>query len=137
MSESSVSASGMDSLVKLPEHPIGYLLILLAVITGLIHLTLAMAVINFSQTMGILFGLNGLGYLGGIAVYVSRFWRKEFYIVAALYALATIGAFFYFQGFGIDAFYSQGTLNTMAVVAKLVEAFIVIDAAYLFNESSS
>ena len=130
MSVSNTQAS--DSLVSLPGNPLGYLAILLALVTGVIHLLLAPRVIEFSQTLAILFALNGLGFLGGIAIFITRYWRRELYLVAALYALATVLALFVFQGFGADAFYSQGQLNPMAVISKGAEALLAVVAGFLY-----
>ncbi|MCX2817851.1 hypothetical protein EGH25_00525 [Haladaptatus sp. F3-133] len=128
--------AGEEPLVSTPENPVGYVMVLLAVVTGAIHLLLAVSVISFSTTLGVLFALNGIGFFGGTAVYFTRFWRRELYVVAALYALATIVALFVFQGFGVEAFYRQGSLNPMAVVSKAVEVGIVVCALYLYSESS-
>lgn len=69
----------------------------------------------FSQTLGILFILNGIGFLGGIGLYLTRYWRRGLYLTAAAYALITIIALFAFQGFSVEAFYRQGSLNPIAV----------------------
>lgn len=122
-----------DSLVSLPKNPVGYVAIVLAAVTGVIHLFLAPQVIGFSRTLGILFALNGLGFVGGVVVYVTRYWRRELFLVAAGYAVVTVLAFFAFQGFSVDAFYRQGSLNTMAVVSKGVEALFAIATAYLYT----
>ena len=92
-----------DSLVQLPKNPLGYVAIVLALVTAVIHLLLAPRVIGFSQTLAILFALNGLGFLGGVVLFLTRFWRRELYLVAAGYALVTVLALFVFQGFGVDA----------------------------------
>lgn len=130
MSVTSTQAS--DSLVSLPENPLGYLAVLLALVTGVIHLLLAPQVIGFSQTLAILFALNGLGFLGGIVIFLTRYWRRELYLVAALYALATVLALFVFQGFGAEAFYSQGQLNPMAVISKVAEALLAVVSGFLY-----
>ncbi len=132
MAGSSTATGGTDTVVQLSRHPVGYVGILMAVITGVLHLVLAPNALEMNQTMGVLFILNGLGFLVGVAVYLTRFWRRELYIVAALYALATIVALFVFQGFGVDAFYMRGSLNPMAVITKAVEAVIVVCAVYLY-----
>ena len=135
MSVSNTQAS--DTLLNLPVNPMGYVAILLAAVTGVIHLFLATQMLGFSQTLAILFGLNGVGFVGGILVYLTRYWRREFYLVAAGYALVTVLAFFAFQGFGVDAFYRQGSLNTMAVVSKAVEGLFAVVAAYLYTSTDA
>jgi hypothetical protein len=129
------AAASDGSVVSLPQNPVGYLAVVLAVVTGVIHLFLAPQVIGFSQTLGVLFALNGLGFLGGVVVYLTRYWRRELYLVAAGYALVTVLAFFFFGGFEgfVSAFYMQGELNVMAVVAKAVEALLVVVAGYLYT----
>jgi hypothetical protein len=127
----SVSNTRADGL-SLPATPLGYLAVLLALVTGVLHLVLVPQVIGFSRTLAALFALNGLGFLGGIAVFLTPYWRRELYLVAALYALATILALFVFQGFGVDAFYRGGQLNPLAVVTKAAEALLVVVAGVLY-----
>jgi hypothetical protein len=131
----SVSTQSSESLLSLPENPVGYLAILLAIVTGVIHLLLGPQVMGFSQTLGILFILNGLGFVGGIVVYLTRYWRRELFLVAAIYALVTVLALFAFQGFGVDAFYRQGSLNPMAVISKGAEVLLAVVAGYLYTST--
>jgi len=133
MSVSNTQSSG--SLLSLPENPIGYLAILLATVTGVIHLLLGPQVMGFSRTLGILFILNGLGFVGGIAVYLTRVWRRELFLVAAGYALVTVLAFFLFGGFEgfVAPFYRGGELNVMAVIAKAAEVLFAVVTAYLYT----
>jgi uncharacterized membrane protein len=130
MAEASTATD--DGLVQVSKHPVGYVMVLLAAVTGLIHLVAITNAIRFSQTLAVLFGLNALGFFGIIGLYFTRFWRAELYIATALYALATIIALFLFQGFSLDAFYVQGSLNPMAVISKAVEAGIILCAGYLY-----
>lgn len=136
MNAQSTAARSQRPLFNIPSHPVGYIALLAAVVTAVIHLLLGVRVMGFSETLGVLFLLNGLGYLGGIGLYVSRYWRRELYLVAAGYALVTILAFFAFQGFGLDAFYMRGSLNQMAVAAKTAELALVACALYLYTGSS-
>lgn len=135
MSVQSTSGQRDTSLVRLPASPLGYVAILAALLTGVLHLVLAPRVMGFSQTMGILFILNGLGFLGGTLVYVTRFWRTELYLVAALYSVATILALFAFQGFSVEAFYMRGSINPMAVITKAAEAVLAIVTVYLYGRA--
>lgn len=91
---------------------------------------------GFSQLLGILFILNGLGFLGGIALYVTSYWRKELYLVAAGYALVTVIALFAFQGVSLDAFYRSGALNPMAVASKVAEVVVAVCSGYLYTQTS-
>lgn len=129
------SAPRQDSLFSLPSHPAGYLAIVATLATASIHLVLGPRLMEFSQTLGILFILNGLGFLGGLVLYSSRYWRPELFLVAAGYALVTILALFVFQGFSIDAFYMQGSLNPLAVGSKTAEVILTICSVYLYTAS--
>jgi hypothetical protein len=122
-------------MLSLPSHPVGYVAILAATVTGIIHLLLGSQVMGFNQTLGILFVLNGLGFLGGIGLYLSRYWRRELFVVAAGYALVTVLALFAFQGFSVEAFYMRGDLNPIAVVAKAAELVVAGCAIYLYTSS--
>jgi hypothetical protein len=132
--EPGATASG-GSLVSPPRNPAGYLAIVLAAATGVIHLFLAPQVVGFSRTLGVLFALNGLGFLGGTAIYLTRYWRRGLFLVAAGYALVTFVAFFVFGGFDgfVSAFYMGGELNVMAVASKAVEALLVVVTGYLYT----
>ncbi|CDK39067.1 hypothetical protein [Halorubrum sp. AJ67] len=122
------------SFITLPSHPLGYVAILAAIVTGGIHLVLGRGVLGFNQLLGALFILNGLGFLGGIGLYLSRYWQRELYLVATGYAVVTILALFVFQGASLDAFYMQGELNPMAVVAKVAELVVAVVTLYLYTE---
>lgn len=136
MSAQSTTTGQSDSLISLPSNPVGYLIILAAVITGVLHLVLAPRAMGFNQMMGILFILNGLGFLGGVVLYLTPYWNQTLYLVAAAYAIATIVALFVFQGFSIEAFYMEGSLNPMAVITKVTEAIVAIGAMYLYANTS-
>lgn len=137
--ESSVAGGNANSIVNLPTSLVGIIANDLAVITGVIHLLLAPQVIGFSQTLGILFALNGLGFLGGVALYMTSFWRRELYLVAAGYALVTFLAFFFYGGFEgfMSAFYMQGSLNWNAVGAKVAEILLIVCALVRFTSGES
>jgi hypothetical protein len=133
----SASAGRSDrSVLQLPRGALGYVAVVLALVTGVIHLLLSTRVMGFSQTLGILFVLNGLGFLGGTGVFLTRYWRRELYLVAAGYALVTFLAFFFWGGFGgfVSAFYMRGELNVMAVIAKAAELVLAGTTAYLYTD---
>jgi len=83
--------------------------------------------------MGILFILNGVGFLAGLLVYLTRYWRRTLYLVAAAYSVATILALFVFQGFSVEAFYMQGSINPMAVITKAAELVLAVVAVVLYG----
>ena len=120
------------STVTKPSNPVGYIAILMALITGVLHLVAATNAIQFSQILGILFVLNGLGFLAGAALYLTKYWRRGLFVVAALYSIVTILALFPVQGWGIEAFYMQGNINPLAVITKAAEAVLAVCAIYLY-----
>lgn len=130
------STQRQDSFFTLPSHPVGYLAIVATLTTAGIHLLLGPRVMGFSQTLGTLFILNGLGFLGGVLLYSSRYWRPELFLVAAGYAIVTILALFVFQGFSFGAFYMRGNLNPLAVAAKVAEAILALCTIYLYRISA-
>lgn len=115
-----------------PSSPVGYLAILMALITGVLHLLASTNAIEFSLLLAVLFVLNGLGFTGGTLLYVTRFWRRWLFLVAALYAVVTILALFPVQGWGVEAFYMEGSLNPIAVITKAAEAVLAVCALYLY-----
>mgnify|MGYP005868853047 CR=1 FL=1 len=126
------STTGTASTFIKPDSPVGYVAIVMALITGVLHLIAATNAIQFSQVLGILFVLNGLGFLVGAAIYLTKYWRKELFVVAALYAIITILALFPVQGWGVEAFYMQGNINPLAVITKAAEAILAVSAIYLY-----
>ncbi len=126
------STTGTDTTITKPNSPVGYIAIVMALVTGILHFVAATNAIQFSQVLGILFVLNGLGFLVGAALYLTNYWRKELFIVAALYSLVTILALFPVQGWGVEAFYMQGNINPLAVITKAAEAVLVVCAVYLY-----
>lgn len=137
MATTSSGSTRQESFFRRPEHQLGYIAIFATVLTAGVHLWLGPRVMGFSQMLGTLFILNGLGYLGGLVLYLSRYWRRSLYPVAAAYATLTIFAFFGFQGVSLDAFYSRGSLNQLAVIAKFAELVLAVTAAYLYSAPES
>lgn len=119
--QSTISSS--QGLMRRPPNGIAYIAILAALVTGIIHLILVPLVIGSDQVTGILFLLNGLGFFGGVLVYLSRYWRRELYIVAIVYALATVIAFFVMGG----------PVNSFAIAAKAAEVILAVVSAYLYS----
>ena len=98
-----------------------------ALVSAAIHFWLTPVVIGFNTMQAVLFVLAGLGFVVGIGVYASRFWRREFYLLAALFALAQIIAYFVMNG----------PASTMAIVSKAAEAIVVLAAGYLYTTPQS
>jgi len=124
MSQRSTAARDSDQLFQLPSHPVAYVAILAAVVSAAIHLMLAPRLMNFNQTVAYLFYLNAAGWIGGVLLYLTRYWRRELYVVAAGYALVTIVAFFV----------QSGRLMDLAIVSKVAEVVVVLAAGYLYLE---
>jgi len=127
------STTGAASVLIKPDNPAGYIAIVMAIITGILHLIAATNAIQFSQVLGILFIINGFGFLVGAAMYLTKYWRNQLFVVAAVYALITILALFPVQGWGVEAFYMQGQINPLAVITKAAEAILVVCAIYLYT----
>ncbi|MEF8808370.1 DUF7475 family protein [Natronomonas sp.] len=122
-------------LFNRPSDPIGYVAVLAALVTGVLHLLASTNAVQFSLVLGVLFVLNGLGFIGGAMLYLTRYWRRWLFLVAALYAVATILALFPVQGWGVEAFYMNGSLNPLAVVTKAAEAILAVSAVYLYSKA--
>ena len=129
------AATAQSGGIQWPDNTLGYVAIIAAIVTGVLHLLAVTRAIQFSQTLAILFALNGLGFLGGIGVYLTRYWRRSLFLVAAAYSVVTILALFAFQGWSIEAFYMGGSLNPIAVISKVAEAVLVIAALALYGQS--
>jgi hypothetical protein len=63
----------------------------------------------------------------GIIVFLTRYWRRAFYLLAIGFALAQLIAFIVLNG----------PINPMAITAKTAEAVFVIIAAYLYVNTQS
>lgn len=127
------SNTGTGSTFRRPTNGVGYIAVILAVITGVLHLVATTNAIQVSEVLAVLFVLNGLGFLGGTVLYLSTYWRKELFVVAALYSLVTILALFPVQGWGVEAFYMDGNINPVAVITKAAEALLVVCTVYLYT----
>lgn len=115
------TTTGSSLITGIPTGVVPYLLVGAALVSAAVHFWLTPVVIEFDTIQAMLFVLAGLGFVGGIIVYATRFWRREFYLLAALFALAQIIAFFVMGG----------PVNTMAIVSKTAEAVVVLAAGYL------
>ena len=77
---------------------------------------------GFDRTTGVLFYLNGLGWVGGVFLFCTRYWRREHYLVAAGYAVATIVAFFAMNG----------PVDPRSIASKVAEAVVALVATYRY-----
>ena len=120
-----------------PENSAGYLAILTALTTGILHLYLIPgALATAGTTGGVLFGLNGIGFVGGAVLYLSKFWRKELFLVAAFYALASIVAMFMVHGWTIDSLlYRNGSIAQWAILSKSAESILLGSSLYIYSNS--
>ncbi|MFC7042055.1 DUF7475 family protein [Halonotius sp. GCM10025705] len=134
---SNTAATSIPTGIQWPTNTLGYVAIIAAIITGVLHLLAVTRAIQFSQTLAILFALNGLGFLGGIGVYLTRYWRRSLFLVAAAYSIITILALFAFQGWSVEAFYMGGSLNPIAVISKVAEAVLAGSALVLYSQADA
>jgi hypothetical protein len=133
---SNTTATAQSGGIQWPDNALGYVAIIAAIVTGVLHLLAVTRAIQFSQILAVLFALNGLGFLGGIGIYLTRYWRRSLFLVAAAYSVVTILALFAFQGWSIEAFYMGGSLNPIAVISKLAEAVLALAALALYSQST-
>ena len=131
MSKNNAIQSG--GAIRWPDNLAGYVAILMALVTGLIHLVATTRAIEMSVVLAVLFVLNGLGFLGGAALYLTRFWRRQLFLVAAVYSVVTILALFPFRGWGIEAFYMNGAVNPIVVITKAAEAVLAVVSVQLYR----
>lgn len=122
MSISSAPPGGADPVFSLPARPLAYVAIFAAVLSASVHLFLGPQVIGLDAVLGTLFYLNAAGMVGGVLLFLSRYWRRPFYLVAVGYALLTIAVFVALGG----------RLNAFAITAKTAEAVLAGTAAYLY-----
>ncbi|CQR49349.1 MULTISPECIES: DUF7475 family protein [Haloferax] len=126
MSADTTTAESQPLFTGLPSGIVPYVAILGALASTYVHLSMAPMLLQLNQTQAILFVLAGVGFLAGIAVYLSKFWRREFYLVAIAFALAQIVAWVVMSG----------RVSEMAMLSKGGEAVFSVAAAYLYlNES--
>jgi hypothetical protein len=120
-----------------PENSAGYLAVLTALTTGILHLYLIPgALATAGTTGGVLFALNGIGFVGGAVLYLSKFWRKELFLVAAFYALASIVAMFMVHGWTIDSLlYRNGSIAQWAILSKSAESILLGSSLYIYSNS--
>jgi len=129
------TATGVQTF-STPENPAGYLAVLTALTTGILHLYLIPgATATAGTTGGVLFALNGTGFIGGKVLYLSKYWRKGLFLVAAIYAVLSILAMFMVHGWGIEAFYRGGSLAHWAVITKTAESILAVCSLYLYSNS--
>jgi len=109
-----------------PSGIVPYIAIVGALVSTYVHLSMAPMIMQFDSTQGVLFVLAGLGFLGGIAIYLTRYWRREFYLVAVVFALAQIVAWAVMGA----------RINEMALLSKGGEAIFAVTAGYLYRRDA-
>lgn len=123
MSTTSNTATDPPLVTGIPSGIIPYVMIAAALVSAAIHLWLAPVVIAFNTMQAVLFVLASLGFVVGIGIYATRYWRREFYLLVGLFALAQIIAYFVMSG----------PVNAMAIASKVAEAIVALAAAYLYT----
>lgn len=128
MSETTSNTASRSSLVTgVPSGVVPYLMIAAALVSAAIHLWLVPVVVAFDTTQAVLFVLAAVGFVAGVVIYVTRYWRREFYVLIGLLALAQILAYFVMGG----------PMNAMAIVSKFAEAIVAVAAAYLYSTADA
>lgn len=108
-----------------------------AAITGIVHLYLGVILLGSGATarfggvsLGIgfntLFLIGGVGYFVGLGVFLTRYWRRAFYLLAAAY-----------PGLMIIWWLANGTpLFTVGAPDKVIQLLLVITALYLYRQEA-
>ena len=104
----------------LPSGVVPYVAILAARVSACVHLSLAPRVRGFDRTEGVVVRARGRRVPCGVAVYFTRYWRREFYLVGAAFALAQVAAFVAMGG----------PVNQMAIASKTAEVAFGVAATY-------
>ena len=104
-----------------------YLGIALAVVTGVIHLFLGVSF--FPEPMGILFLLAGLGFLGGVVLFLLDYRRTLLYLVGAAFTAVQIVAY---VPVNLDDLFSP-----IGVVDKVVQLVLVVVLVVLYRRESA
>lgn len=112
-------------LVRPPSSAVAYVALLAAVVSGSVHLLLAPSVGSVDPTLELLFYVTGVGWLAWSVVTFSRFWWRDLYLVAMVYALLTLIAFLTMGG----------RLDDLAIVAKAAEVTVALVSLYLYVTS--
>ncbi|XGI84404.1 hypothetical protein ACEU6E_03920 [Halorutilales archaeon Cl-col2-1] len=100
--------------------------VITAFISGTIHLVLAPGAMEFSAMMGRLFLAAGVGYYIGIGWFLTKYWNRYLYPVAALLTLIQIVR------------WVQTGMNNMTFAApdKIAQVIFIVVALYLFAQES-
>ncbi|WP_224270324.1 DUF7475 family protein [Haloprofundus salinisoli] len=98
-----------------PLGRVHYTGIALAAITGVIHL--ALGIPNVPSTLGILFVLAGLGFLGGVALLIGGVARRPLYLAGIVVTVVQILAYV--------ALNAGNLFSPVAVVDKVVQLALV------------
>lgn len=104
----------------------GWLAIVLAAITGVIHLVLGVG--NFPDPLALSFLVAGLGFFGGIVLFLMEYRRRLLVVLAIPYVAAQI-ALFYLLNMPTVA-----TLSPVAIVDKAVQLVLIVLLILLYRE---
>jgi hypothetical protein len=124
---STQTASGLslrtDSLTSL--HWLG---IALAVITGILHLVLGVALFSSQPTLGASFVVAAIGYAAGIAGVLVDYRRVQLYVLGALWTLGQIVAYF--------AVNWPDVVSPIGIGDKVVQVVLIGVLAVLYSRES-
>jgi nicotinamide riboside transporter PnuC len=113
----------VDSLA--PLHWIG---IVLAAITGVIHLFLGVSFITGG--LGVPFLIAGVGFLAGIAAILLDYRRRQFYLLGIPFTLGQIVLWYVINADRITA----GDVGPIGIVDKLAQVAFVVVLVLLLRE---
>lgn len=104
----------------------GWLAIVLAAVTGVIHLVLGVG--NFPDPLAISFLVAGLGFFGGIVLFLMDYRRRLLIALGIPYVAAQI-ALYYLLNMPTVA-----TISPIAIVDKAVQLVLIVLMVLLYRE---
>ncbi|SFL24179.1 hypothetical protein SAMN04487950_3000 [Halogranum rubrum] len=115
LNQSTTRGVGFETASLTTLHYVG---IVLAAITGVIHLVLGVGFLP--SPLAVSFVLAGLGFFGGIALLLFNVRRRALYAVGIPFTLAQIAAYFVINPDPLSAFGLFDKLVQLALVGVLV-----------------
>lgn len=110
--------------------PLHWAAVVLAAVTGLVHL--ALGVSNIGTPMGVSFLLAGLGFVVGIGLFLRGYRRRLLYLLGIPYTVTQIVLYVAFNWPNV-VFLADGGVYMVGVVDKVVQMLLVATLAVLYR----
>ena len=121
---SSSSRLAVDSLT-----PLGWLGVVMALVSALVHLVLGVGFLP--HWMGVLFVLAGGGYIGAVVLLVVDYRRRLLYLVGIPYTLVQIIGWY-----AVNQPAGLGDLTAAGAIDKLAQLVLVVVLVVLYKRGS-